>query len=412
MNSDRNKQIFTIDFLIVIIFAFYYILPSVSEKYSFLLPLALGYVYILFNVMRKDMKLSIVIVKYFAVITFVALLYMLLTDASSIAADVSGRGLKRFLSKVYQMTMMFFPLYFLKRIVNNLSYKGKKILLICSYTLIAYVILTTMRELIVDPDITRAWAEFEESSTDNIANYYFVYAIPFTIVISTMIVCKTRHMLVRIAMIGVIMYQMYFLLLAQYTLSVLTAIIGMCVEIYINVRHSRNKTLLILLFATLAIMSPWLFKMAASHVPSEQMSIRLYEIYYFLVGGDTSGYNMNGRMILYGESIKAFLKSPLWGNRTLAFDGHATFLTVLSDLGLIGGIPFYYLYFSSRKRVRKIIDEKGNSYMPIFLMLMLMGFTNPIHSALPLMYVVWFLAPLTIETYKEYEEMKYGIMGN
>lgn len=63
----------------------------------------------------------------------------------------------------------------------------------------------------------------------------------------------------------------------------------------------------------LAILSPWLFKMAASHVPSEQMSIRLYEIYYFLVGGDATGYNMDGRITLYTESIKAFLKSPVLG---------------------------------------------------------------------------------------------------
>ena len=142
------------------------------------------------------------------------------------------------------------------------------------------------------------------------------------------------------------------------------------------------------------------------------MSIRLYEIYYFLVGGDATGYNMDGRITLYTESIKAFLKSPFWGNRHLDFDGHATFLTVLSDLGLLGGIPFYYLYFSSRKRVRIIINDKGNYYGPVFLMLLLMGFTNPIHTALPLMYVVWFLVPLSIETFMEYEEITYGIVEN
>ena len=143
------------------------------------------------------------------------------------------------------------------------------------------------------------------------------------------------------------------------------------------------------------------------------MSIRLYEIYYFLIGGDTTGYNMQGRMTLYIDTVKAFLTSPILGNRSLDFDGHATFLTVLSDLGVLGGVPFYYLYFSSRKKVKKIINDRSESFKVIFVMLFLMGLTNPIHTALPLMYVVWFLAPLTIYMYREYEEEKiYGIMEN
>lgn len=410
MSDNRNNRILTIDTIFLVFFTIYYILPSFSAKISFLFPLALIFIYISIDAMRNDMKLSTVIVRYLIIITLISFLYMVLTDANSIANDVSNRDLKRFLSKYYQMIMMFFPLFFLKRIVVFFSYRVKKAVLIFSYILIAYVMFITMKELIINPNVTRAWAGFEESSANNIANYYFVYAIPFTIAISTMFTCKAKKIVTKAIMGTLIIYQIYFLLLAQYTLSVLISIIGICTEIYCNTKPGRKKTILILIFATLAILSPWFFKMAASLVPSEQMSIRLYEIYYFLVGGDASGYNMNGRMTLYTESIKAFLKSPFWGNRYLDFDGHATFLTVLSDLGLLGGIPFYYLYFSSLKRVRKIINDKGNYYWPIFLMLVLIGFTNPIHTALPLMYVVWFLVPLSIETFMEYEKMTYGIV--
>ncbi len=412
MSDNRNNRILTIDTIFIIFFAIYYILPSFSAKFTFFYPLALALIYIVIDTMRHDMKLSTIVARYLIIIAIISFLYMVLTDATSIATDVSGRDLKRFLSKYYQMAMMFLPLLFLKRIVDFSSYRVKKVVLVFSYVLIAYVMLITMQELIINPNVTRAWAGFEESSENNVGNYYFVYAIPFTIAISTMVACKTKKIVLKVIMVTLVIYQIYFLLLAQYTLSVLISIIGICAEIYCNTKLGRKKTILVFVFAILAILSPWLFKMAASHVPSEQMSIRLYEIYYFLVGGDATGYNMDGRITLYTESIKAFLKSPFWGNRHLDFDGHATFLTVLSDLGLLGGIPFYYLYFSSRKRVRIIINDKGNYYGPVFLMLLLMGFTNPIHTALPLMYVVWFLVPLSIETFMEYEEITYGIVEN
>ena len=39
-------------------------------------------------------------------------------------------------------------------------------------------------------------------------------------------------------------------------------------------------------------------------------------------------------------------------------------------------------------------------------MLILMGITNPIHTALPLMYVLWFLVPMSIKLYNECKENK------
>lgn len=410
MSNEKNNSIFIIDFIFTGLFALYYILPSFSTKYNFLIPLSLGLVYIFIDIIRNNLNISVAVIKYLAVIAFIALLYMLLTDATSISADVSNSGLKRFLSKFSQMFMMFLPLLFLKRITDNSSYTIKKIIIFCSYALILYVMTVTVRELFVNPDITRAWAEFEESSTGNVANYYFVYAIPFTIAVSTMVACNAKKVFVKVIMIFLIIYQMYFLLLAQYTLSVLIAIIGICAELYCNSHLSLNKIILLILFVVLAVASPWIFKTAASYVPSEQMSLRLYEIYDFLSGGDASGYNLNGRMTLYKDSVIAFLRSPVWGNRSLNFDGHATFLTVLADLGLLGGIPFYCLYFSSQRKVKAIINVKENNFNVIFILLLLMGFTNPIHTALPLMYTVWFLVPLTIETYQEYKERVDGTL--
>ena len=183
MSENRNNQILTIDTIYIVFFSMYYILPSVSAKFTFLFPLALVFVYIVIGTIRNGMKLSTIIVRYLFLIAFISFLYMILTDASSIAADVSDRELKRFLSKYYQMAMMFFPLLFLKRIIDFSSFRVKKLVLIFSYALFAYVMYITIQELRINPNVTRAWAGFEENSPNNVANYYFVYAIPFIIAI-------------------------------------------------------------------------------------------------------------------------------------------------------------------------------------------------------------------------------------
>lgn len=413
MSRVNRHNFLSINSFIILIFACYYILPAASAKYSFLVATALGFGYVCLTVFQNKMKISKTVLFYIFLIVVIAFLYMILTDSSSIASDVTNRGMKRFMSKLYQMGMMFLPILFLKWAVLYASKIEKKTIIAISYSLIIYVVYTTMQQLTINPNITRAWAEFAESGTNNVANYYFVYAIPFIIALCTMIACRTKKTGIKILLIAAIVMQMYFLLLAQYTLSVLISIVGICMEVYVNSKRGQKRVVLCLGFVILGIASPWIVKFAASRVPSEQMSIRLYEIYYFLIGGDTTGYNMQGRMTLYIDTVKAFLTSPILGNRSLDFDGHATFLTVLSDLGVLGGVPFYYLYFSSRKKVKKIINDRSESFKVIFVMLFLMGLTNPIHTALPLMYVVWFLAPLTIYMYREYEEEKiYGIMEN
>ena len=172
MSENRNNQILTIDTIYIVFFSMYYILPSVSAKFTFLFPLALVFVYIVIGTIRNGMKLSTIIVRYLFLIAFISFLYMILTDASSIAADVSDRGLKRFLSKYYQMAMMFFPLLFLKRIIDFSSFRVKKLVLIFSYALFAYVMYITIQELRINPNVTRAWAGFEENSPNNVANYH------------------------------------------------------------------------------------------------------------------------------------------------------------------------------------------------------------------------------------------------
>ena len=139
-----------------------------------------------------------------------------------------------------------------------------------------------------------------------------------------------------------------------------------------------------------------IFRYISSNVKSAQISLRFRELANFFSSGDASGYNLEGRLTLYWETIKAFFASPLYGNRTLNFDGHATFLTILSDTGILGGIPFYILYFMTKKKIETIIEDTTRLFTIPFLMLVIMGLTNPIHAAYPVGFAIWFIAPLIL----------------
>ena len=117
-------------------------------------------------------------------------------------------------------------------------------------------------------------------------------------------------------------------------------------------------------------------------------------------------------MELYKKSIIAFLHSPIWGNKSLDFYGHATFLVIPAMLGLLGAIPFYYVYFHSYKKIKKNLGKNAKQFMPIFTVLLFVGFTNPIDAALPLMFVTWFLAPLVIEQLCGSDEYKEWRLKN
>jgi O-antigen ligase len=88
----------------------------------------------------------------------------------------------------------------------------------------------------------------------------------------------------------------------------------------------------------------------------------------------------------------------------VGFDGHATFLTVLADTGIFGGIPFYVLYVLICKTVSKLTGTCKKYYSVVILMFTLMGLTNPVHASMPLGFAAWFLAPLILITVLNKEE--------
>lgn len=390
-----NQKLSLLDWIVLVGIASYYVLPSVSVKVGILQIIFISIVYILIS---TQFKVSKEILRYFVVFVLIGLLYALLVDATDISSTASNLFLKKFYSKFYQLFMMFFPLYLLKIVRLKATNHQKNILIIVIFLLILYVEMTTRTALEINANVTRSWGNYsDELRSQNIGHYGFVYSIPAVITLMLIAFFRYRSVLIKLIIVMLIVTQMGFLLIAQYTLAVFATIIGMSLFLMIHYSGSKKIVIMCMVMICLLPVVPSLIKLAADAVPSESMSIRLYEVYSLFTIGDGSGYNLSGRMELYRKSIIAFLRSPIWGNRSLDFYGHATFLVIPAMLGLLGAIPFYYIYFHSYKKIKKSLRENGQQFMPIFAILLFVGFTNPIDAALPLMFVTWFLTPLVIE---------------
>ena len=395
-----------IDLAAVIFFSAYYILPSFNGSFNRWLALFAGIAYFGY-VLIKDRKVGISFISIFTAVTVIAFAFLILTDTKTISETASNRVLKVFLSKFSQYFFMYLPGLLLIRVLKTANKEQKNMMLLLLVAFYTIVLYNTFIIIMENPDAIRHWEEFADMDDKNIGNYYFVYSIP--IVITGLSVCMARlkgfRKLICLGMIGILFL---FLLLASYTLAVLIAALGLIMQIFLSLKSPVTKILFIVAAVIGIFFVPDLLLFISENAPSGDMAVRFKELYSFFTAGDSSGYNLNGRLTLYRMSIEAFLNSPIIGNRSLSFDGHATFLTVLADTGIIGGIPFYYLLFSMNKRMKAFLGENARNFLPAFFCLLCMGFSNPIHNSLPLAFSVWFIVPLIINTLinKEGEKVK------
>ncbi|MBR6572824.1 MAG: hypothetical protein IKK77_03820 [Clostridia bacterium] len=403
VDAKNTKELPFIEMLFIMFSLFYYILPS-FDKINFVLIFCVYLIYLVYVIQRMPIKYA----KYAFTILVLSLIisacYFIFTSTSTIDASVSFYHLKRILSKFSQVFFNFFPLVLFVRIVYRGSYKQKRFICCAIAILLLFVVIQTRQELKLYADATRDWA-YTEKENENAGGYAFVYAI--SAIVPTLLIgfhyAKDKW---KILTAIIIFLTFGFLLSAQYTLAIMLAIISLLTHVFVSSTNNKIKIIVAVCLPLVYILLPFVLYAIANKVESYSVSLRVTEVADFLSFGER-GYNLGSRMELYNKTIIAFFKSPIYGNRYLGFDGHATLLTILSDVGLLGGIPYYYLFFSARNRIKEVLGKTDYKvYFPVFLSFILMGLTNPIHSARPLYIVVWLLAPLLVVLFKEKEEKK------
>lgn len=391
----NTKALSVIEMAVIIFLSAYYILPAVNNMLSTYIEIFMAIAFIMYVFIKDSKELSF-IVAFLTIAAWIALMYALLTDSSSIHTAADNYVFLRFVSKFYQQLIMFLPCFITLIVAKQASYKQKRLLLFIVGIMIVYVMIVTMRELTINPEITRKWEDFDETSKDNIASYYFVYAVPILVGMIVILFMRSKKIYFKLLSVALLIFSFVFLVQAQYTLALLIAVIGLLMGFLKGEKSAIVKTIGVFLTVVVLIFTPDILEFVASNLKNGHMKVRLGELADFFGNGDATGYNLNGRFTLYWETIKAFFASPLWGNRSLDFDGHATFLTVLADIGILGGVPFYFMYFMMKNKIIKVISDSDKLFIVPFIMLFIMGLTNPIHAAFPVGFSVWFVVPLLI----------------
>ena len=387
-----SHRMSVIELLLISFLGAAYLLPAM--KLSEILLLGILFLYAGF-IALADRQLQRPIITMMILIVILACWYAILTDAASIETDASDKVFKRFFSKLYQYSSLYLPAAIFVRVYRAAALKQKKALLVILIALVAFVVFTTWRFLIQNPKAARQWEMFSEYADNNIANYFFLCAFPAVISAIVVSIAKSAP-IKKILLLFVLVIGLEFILRAQYTLPFLISLIVSGVYVIKSLRSVRTKFLLGSVMVLFALFLPMILRAFIRFLGSSSVAIRLSEIYDFLTGQGAGGYNLSSRLTLYKNTLIAFFESPIWGVRSLGFDGHATFLTVLSDTGLVGGIPFYFLLYTVYKTVSVAFNAKNNEMKTVVLTFVLTGLTNPVHGSLPIGFLTWFFAPLVI----------------
>ena len=163
-------------------------------------------------------------------------------------------------------------------------------------------------------------------------------------------------------------------------------------------KNKDRRFFVVIGIVIIVLLLPVILKLLIGLSDSELLNQRLQEIYNTLTGVSQNSEESDlwARMELYGKCILAFMQSPIWGNRTLDFNGHSTFLCVLADLGVIGGFIIYKLFKKSFDFMKEQLGDRYPYYSPLVCQVILMGLTNPIHSTPSIFIMLFFLCPLLI----------------
>lgn len=397
--SQLKKRLPFWEFALILFSTIYFIVPGIAAMFPFYVFLFVEIFYSAYLIFKRYIKAS-TFFKFAALIVLVALMYTFLNDAGSISSFVSNRLLKRFISKFMQYSCMFFPLIFLKRFIQSASDKQSKVLILASITSFILASIPVLQLIAIDPLAARDFGQEQEGNF--IPPFPFVYGMTFVFVGSFLFVKNTnpKYWVFRSLSLLVLLFSFYFLLQSQFTLSLVTSFITIVLIITCGMKSSGTRLVFIYFIFLLLCVIPFLLEyLIIPNVP-DMLASRFEEVQSFFTGNLSDDSDLAGRFELYGKSIAAFFRSPLIGNRYLDFDGHATYLMVWADLGILGGVAVFSLLFRAKKLVQTLIVDVAPLFLPCFLHLFLNGLTNPIHASLQIYITLWFIIPLTLNTYK------------
>ena len=410
------KLIDYVTFIVTMFFVAYYFLRLFGffiDSITFVVPLivAAGYMAI---TMDWSEKVFGYILGLIGLILGIVLIELVCTNDLTFAA---------FASMFTQLFMNIFPLYLVYTILKAKNRTLIIWVLTATLIVITYVLILTFVQLGIDDRFMREmginYTNYKQYNTTNAGGFQFAYAMAVLVgllIVLFLLDYKKHNKLKKAGLLIALIAAFFLVLNSSYTLALMISVITIFMAITLKMEKTVTKVLFWLIGAIVAVLLIYASDLIILLVPTDEMKLRLSEVFDFLKSGDASGYNLNGRFTLYWKAIQAFFKSPLIGNAELDFDPHSSILRFFARDGILGGIGYISLYYLGYHIITKyfISKEHKKLFIPVFVALILMGLVNPIHSVGAVHYVTFFMAPLALSLIDvNQRELKYEIsLGN
>ena len=404
---NNKKGLHIVELFFIILASLFYINFEFHDRYALQSPfIAFGYISFCYFREKEQQKL---ILRFLIVLFLFSALNVLLTDGASIG-NVSNRTLKRFYAYFSQYELVFFPIFMYHRVMKLAT--KMQLYIIMGLTLAFALILISQAMTIakLHENVLHSMnTETLEAADTKFIGFLYVYSFTFVILTSIMIYARSNSKMIKMLLIALTIYCGYFLLTAQFALSIVTTFISLLYLFYTITRNKETRLLVTFVIIITFFILPVIVDFLIGFVGLGLLQERLTEIYNSLTGNVDNESDLYVRLDLYWRCVLAFLKSPLWGNRTLDFNGHSTFLSAFADLGLLGGPLLVMMFVYSYRFMKSSLGNNMIYYKPLMVQIVLMGLTNPIHSAPSNFIMLYFLCPLAITyfIYNNFNHIKY-----
>ena len=396
--QNNRKGLHIIELTVIILISFFYTNFEIQSTFLISATLLTTAYALYFGI--KDAKLRKIAWGVVIGVSILSLMYLFLTDTQSVG-DVSNRELKRFFSKYGQYMFMFFPVLMFYRTILFATKRQIMIILLVILTNSLIVANVAIQAASINAEILHT---FDQAAMEDVglsfAGYYFVYAFTFLVLTGFIGYKYGSDKKIKYVSLALALFSFYFLIKAQFALSVVTTVASLVYFYNVTARDKSKGVLVIFFTIVFLLLLPLIIKFVVSISSSRILNDRLMEVYDGLTGENTTnGSDGQGRLELYWMTIQAFLSSPIVGNRTLPADGHATFLTLPADIGIFGAFFLYKLIKNLSSLIMDMMGDKSIFFKPLLFQIILMGFTNPIHTSPSIYIYLFYFCPIVIILY-------------
>ncbi len=302
--------------------------------------------------------------------------------------------------------LVFFPILLFFYYAGHTTKRENTLILSVFFFGLAYGAVNTYIVLQQYPMASRllATSHGDKYSKMGAGGYGFAYLLMFTFPL-LFEMFRRKGLRWKIGSCGLMILFFLTLIKCEYTTCLLLLFLGIALYILCRI-HVGTGILLILaslvLFGVSGSLENIFLWLADWFKNTEVIATRLKDIAN-VFGSNSLDVMDSSRYSLYKESFSGFMQSPIWGtvyNDEIVSGGHSTVLDTMAIYGGIGLVSLLAAFYIPLRAIFRNIGKNG-TYIVVVILFSVLSFLNPTIYVYQLGIVVFFIAPITLKTFKE-----------